>query len=93
MAEIAQQDPKDARNVAVDISKWKMRDRIAFTDVATRNDSETIDYLIEKGVVTNWSFEGLPTERDAWLSLELEDFSFVVKAVMNAAQERFQKGF
>lgn len=93
MAEIAQQDPKDARSVEVDISKWRMRDRITFTEIATRNDSESIDYLIEKGVITRWSFEGSPADRDAWLNLELEDFSFALRAVLSAAQERFQKGF
>lgn len=89
----AQQDPKDVRSVKVDISKWKMRNRIEFTEIASSDDSKTIDYLTEKGVVTSWSFEGSPSDREAWLNLELEDFSFAVKAVLNAAQERFRSGF
>ncbi len=92
MAEKTQQEPKDARSVEVDISKWKMRDRLAFNEIATRSDSETIDYLIEKGVITRWSFEGSPTDRDAWLNLELEDFGFILRAATNAAQERFRQG-
>lgn len=79
--------------VTVDISKWKMRDRIAFTEIASNDDSKTIDYLVAKGVITAWSFDGSPADKEAWLNLELEEFSFAVKAVLNAAQERFRKGF
>ena len=79
-----------SRWVTVDISKWKMRDRVEFTKVATTDDSASIDYLVEKGVITAWSFEGSPADREAWLNLELEDFAFIGRQVMEAAQKRFR---
>jgi hypothetical protein len=88
----ATETPNETRRVTVDIARWKMRDRIQFTEVASADDNKTIDLLVEKGVVTAWSFDGAPSDREAWLNLELEDFSFVVKQVLNAAQERFRRG-
>lgn len=88
----ALQDPKDARSVTVDIAKWTMRERLEFNKVATTDDNAAIDFLIEKGVITAWSFAGSPKDKDAWLDLALEDFSFIGLKVMEAAQERFRKG-
>jgi len=78
-------------NVTVDISKWKMRDRVAFNEVASTDDSKAIDYIIEHGIVKEWTLPGDPSDREAWLALELEDYGEVIRQIINAAQERFRK--
>lgn len=80
------------RSVTVDISTWRMEQKIAFAEVVSRNDSDAIDYIVEHKLVPAWSFEGDPTTRQAWLQLPLEDFSFAINQIVVAAQERFRKG-
>ena len=84
--------PEDKRSVTIDISKWKMRDRMQFTALANDDEQAVIDFLIEKGVITAWSFEGSPSDKEAWLNLELEDFSLIVSEVSDAMVTRFRRG-
>lgn len=87
-------DEKDKKQpeVIVDISKWKMRDRLEFNQKAASDDNAAIDFMIEKGVIVDWSFAGEPSDKEAWKELELEDYSVILRAVSAAAQERFRKG-
>lgn len=78
--------------VTVDISKWKMRDRLDFNEKAASDDNAAIDFMIAKGVIVDWSFAGEPSDKEAWKELELEDYSAVLRAVSAAAQERFRRG-
>lgn len=84
--------PEDKRSVTVDIAKWKMRDRVQFTKLANDEDGGIIDFLIGKGVITAWSFEGSPSDKEAWLDLELEDYSLIVSEVSDAMVARFRRG-
>lgn len=84
--------PEKKREVTVDISKWTMRDRLQFSRLATSDDEAVIDFLLEKGVITAWSFEGAPSDKEAWLNLPLEDFALAISNVSDAMVTRFRSG-
>jgi len=80
------------RSVTVDISKWRMKDRLEFNKLSGEDDEKVMDFILEKGVVTAWSFEGDPADKQAWLDLPLEAFSFIFTRISGAMQDRFRKG-
>ncbi len=84
--------PEKKREVTVDISKWTMRDRLRFNKLANSDEGEVIDFLLEKEVITAWSFEGAPSDKEAWLNLPLEDFALAISNVNDAMVTRFRSG-
>jgi hypothetical protein len=73
------------------ISGWNGGDIEDYQEAAKSGSMKAIrEFLIEKRVITSWTFEGDPADAEAWRSLEPKQYQEALKAADKAIGDIFQ---
>lgn len=75
----------------VDVARWNMGDYADFFDAATNSQFQSMFNLVAK-VVTEWPYEGNPSDPSSYRNLSVTEWRTCVSAVTAAINGQFQQG-
>lgn len=76
--------------IAVDLSKWRMREHAQWTKLLKEAEVDEQNALMAT-CVTKWPFEGSPSDPEAYADLSPLEWREVLEAVGNATVRAFQR--